>query len=120
MYKHLFRATLWLIGIMGILALWIVDAQEINKDIVLEATSTAVNQTLKINKYFANAYTVYRWDGNPVENLTSDTTHTYTWAWTYTITLLTTADRWTFSDVSKPLVPINGTTTTCVKITYMP
>jgi hypothetical protein len=30
------------------------------KDILLEATSTAANQTLKINKYFANAYTVDR------------------------------------------------------------
>ena len=28
------------------------------KDIILQATSTAANQTLKINKYFANAYTV--------------------------------------------------------------
>ena len=30
----------------------------VNKDIKLEATSTAADQTLKINKYFANAYTV--------------------------------------------------------------
>ena len=59
----------------------------VNKDIVLEATATSVNQTLKINKYFANAYTVDRWDGNPVQNLTANTTHTYTSAGTYNIIL---------------------------------
>ena len=30
------------------------------KDIVLQATATAANQALKINKYFYNAYTVDR------------------------------------------------------------
>ena len=30
----------------------------VNMDIVLEATATEADQTLKINKYFANAYTV--------------------------------------------------------------
>ena len=88
-------------------------------NIILEATSTAANQTLKINKYFANAYTVDRWDGT-TWNLTADTTHTYASAWTYTITLSTTADRWTFSENSKTLVPMSGTTMTWVKITYMP
>jgi hypothetical protein len=28
--------------------------------IILEATATAANQTLKINKYFSNSYTVDR------------------------------------------------------------
>ena len=89
------------------------------KDIVFEVTATEANQTLKINKYFKNAYTVYRWDGES-ENLTADTTHEYTTAWTYTVILSTTANRWTFQDVRKPLVPKNGTTMTWVKITYMP
>ena len=30
------------------------------KDIIIEATATAANQTLTINKYFDNAYTVDR------------------------------------------------------------
>jgi hypothetical protein len=29
-----------------------------NEKIALDATTTAANQTVKINKYFANAYTV--------------------------------------------------------------
>ena len=106
-------------GLMGTLAIWVVNAQEINKDIVIEATSTAANQTLKINKYFSNAYTVDWWDGT-TWNLTADTTHEYSTPWTYPITLSTTANRWTFQNVSKPLVPTNGTTMTWVKITYMP
>ena len=90
-------------------------------DIILKATATKSGQTLAMNKYFANAYKVYRWDGNS-ENLISDTTHTYTWAWTYTIILSPAewVDRWTFQNVTKPLVPINGTTMTWVKIVYMP
>ncbi len=92
----------------------------VNMDIVLEATSTEANQTLKINKYFANAYTVDRWDGT-TWNLTADITHTYATAGTYPITLsLSWADRWTFQNVSKPLVPQAGTTMTWVKVTYMP
>jgi hypothetical protein len=38
----------------------VVNAQEVNKDIIIEATATADGQTLKINKYFNNAYTVDR------------------------------------------------------------
>ena len=122
MYKHLIKSALCLLGLMGTLAIWVVNAQEINKDIVLEATSTAANQTLKINKYFANAYTVDWWDGSPVQNLASDTTHTYSIASGYTITLsLSWAGRWTFrANYYYPLVPKNGTTMTWVKITYMP
>ena len=89
------------------------------KDIVLEVTATEANQTLKINKYFKNAYTVYRWDGES-ENLTADTTHEYTTAWTYTVILSTTANRWTFQDVGKPLVPKAGTTVTDVKVVLIP
>ena len=123
MYKHLFRAMLWLIGLMGTLSLWVVNAQsEPSKDIVIEATATEANQTLTINKYFANAYTVSRCDGCETSTLSSDTWHTYEEPWTYTITLSLTgwATRWTFQNVSKPLVPQNGTTMTWVKIAYMP
>jgi hypothetical protein len=31
---------------------------KVNKNIILEATATAANQTIIINKYFGNAYTV--------------------------------------------------------------
>lgn len=31
---------------------------DVNKDIIIQATATEANQTLTINKYFANAYTV--------------------------------------------------------------
>ena len=124
MYKHLIRTTLWLIGIMGILSLWVVNAQsEPSKDIVIEATATAADRTLRINKYFANAYTVSRCDGCEISTLSSDTIHTYEEPWTYTITLSLTgwADRWTFNERNnKPLVPQNGTTMTWIKITYMP
>ena len=96
------------------------DTATNSKDIVLEATSTASNQTLKINKYFANAYTVDRWDGSLTQDLTGDTVHTYSVASGYTITLSTTADRWTFKNVYKPLVPTNWTTVTDVKIVSMP
>ena len=121
MKKHFLKVALWLMGLMGTLAIWVVNAQEINKDIVLQATSTAANQTLKINKYFANAYTVNRWDGSS-ETLSSDTTHTYATAWTYTITLSLTwwAERRRFVYVTKPLVPVAWTTMTWVKITSMP
>ena len=98
------------------------DACILNKDIVLQATATAANQKLKINKYFANAYTVDRWDGT-TGNLTADTTHTYSTAWTYTITLsLSWADRWTFKNQTsdQPLVLSNWTTMTWVKIVFMP
>jgi len=90
------------------------------KDIVLEATATEANQTLKINKYFTNAYTVDRWDGI-TGNLTSNTSHTYSRSWTYIIALSTTSNRWTFWSTNyNPLVPKNGTTMTWVKIKYMP
>ena len=123
MKKRLIKSALWLMGLMGTLAIWVVNAQEINKDIVIEATSTEANQTLKINKYFANAYTVDRWDWSPVQNLTSDTTHTYSIASGYIITLsLSWADRWRFEahGFLYPLVSQYGTTVTWVKIVYMP
>ena len=90
-----------------------------DKDIVIQATATEDNQTLKINKYFANDYTVDRWDGT-TGNLTEDTTHTYSASWTYNIILSTTASRRTFTGEYKPLVPSNWTTVTWVKIIYMP
>ena len=93
------------------------------KDIDIEAVATATKKTLKINKYFANAYTVNRWDGSPEEIVSEDKTHTYTWVWKYIITLsfTGTATRRTFkSSVNEWLVPKSGTTMTGVKIIYMP
>ena len=121
MTKNLFYTALWLMGLMGTLAIWVVNAQsEPSKDIVLEATATETGNTLTINKYFANAYTVDWWDGSPIETVSWHKTHTYSAASGYTITLSTTADRWTFGRVIRPLVPKDGTTMTWVKITYMP
>ena len=45
-------------GLQKIQEISIMDTATNSKDIVLEATSTAANQTLKINKYFKSAYTV--------------------------------------------------------------
>lgn len=49
----------------------------INKDIIIQATATESGQTLKINKYFKNAYTVDWGDGSAVQNLTAGIKHTY-------------------------------------------
>jgi len=58
-----------------------VEVFKITEDmIVIETTSTEINQTLRINKYFANAYTVDWGDGSEIEVITADTTHTYTTA----------------------------------------
>lgn len=93
------------------------------KDIVIQATATESGQIVTINKYFANDYTVDRWDGI-TGDLTSNTTHTYSATWTYNITLsLSWADRWTFTnnyDDNKSLVPMSWTTVTWVQIVYMP
>ena len=115
-FTYRFDTTECLLDNTTVYAKW----KEVNpKDIVIEATATQTGQKIKINKYFANAYTVDWWDGT-TWNLTADATHTYTWVRTYTIILSTTANRWTFQNVTKPLVPTNGTTVTWVKVIYMP
>ena len=96
------------------------DTATNSKNIVLQATATEAGQTLKINKYFKNAYTVDWWDGSPIETVSADKTHTYTWTWTYNIILSPATDRWTFQSVNKPLVPTNWTTVADVKIVSMP
>ena len=99
------------------------DEEDYGTAIVLQATATEPDQTLRINKYFTNDYTVDRWDGI-TGDLTSNTTHTYSATWTYNITLsLSWADRWTFTnnyDDNKSLVPMSWTTVTWVQIVYMP
>ena len=99
------------------------DAEDHGTDIILQATATESGQTLRINKYFTNDYTVDRWDGI-TGDLTSNTTHTYSATWTYNITLsLSWTDRWTFTnnyDDNKSLVPMSWTTVTWVQIVYMP
>ena len=93
-----------------------------NGDIQLTAEITAANQTVKINNYFTNTYSVDRGDGSPVVALTADTTHTYTTTGEYQITLsLTgTATRWTFGSIYKPLVPTAGTTANNIYLSTMP
>ena len=92
----------------------------INKDIVIQATSTAANKKIRINKYFANAHIVDRWDGSPVEVVSADRTHTYTWAWTYEIRLSFTwwVDRWMFQSTANGLITFSQMNS--VKITSMP
>lgn len=90
--------------------------------IELKAVVTAANQTVKVNKYFANAHNIDWWDGSPVANHTADTTHTYSAAGTYKIklTLAWWATRWTFVSAAKPLVPTAGTTASNIYISSMP
>ena len=76
--------------------------------IQLTAELTLANQLVTVNKYFANAHTIDWGDGTATANLTANTTHTYTTSGTYTITLALTgiANRWTFTNSSKPWVDI--------------
>ncbi|MDR2564876.1 MAG: YDG domain-containing protein [Bifidobacteriaceae bacterium] len=87
--------------------------------IVLRAEITAGGQQVKLNKYFANGYTVDWGDGTPVEQAPESATgsliHVYDGArdggYKITLTsLLTGEQRWTFRNGSAPLVPKSGTT----------
>jgi len=75
--------------------------------IELTVVVTVPGQVVKINKYFANAYSVNRGDGTTTNNLTSDTSKAYAQAGTYTVmlTLADGANRWTFQDTAKSLAP---------------
>ena len=75
--------------------------------IQLTAEITAANQTVTVNKYFANAHTIDWGDGTPITTLTSDTLHIYATTGTRTITLTFTGgdSRWVFGGLDKPLVP---------------
>jgi len=69
---------------------------------------TAANQTVRVNKYFANNFTVNRGDGSSVVTLTTTgATKTYTSPGTYFIRLQPSgATGWTFQQQnSHPLVP---------------
>ena len=121
--KLFLYAWLLLMWIMG--ALWSWVARAADTDIVIEATSTAANQTLTVTKYFANDYMVDRWDGSPVETVSADKTHTYSTASGNTITLSLTwwADRWRFRNHYRnndQFIPKDWTTVKGVKIVKMP
>jgi hypothetical protein len=91
--------------------------------IVLAATTTSTDQTVTINKYFANDYAVNWGDNTNTETVTAAMQHTYTTAGTHTITLTTTntsSPYWTFSSSNTPLVPKSGTTASNIQITEMP
>jgi PKD repeat protein len=77
--------------------------------IELTAEISSANQTVTLNKYFANAFRVDRGDGSAVQNVTAAITHTYTGAGTYTITLTNTAAnrQWTFQEQYEPFIPID-------------
>jgi hypothetical protein len=74
-------------------------------DIQLTAVISEANQTVVLNKYFANAFTVDRGDGSAVQNVTAAITHTYTGAGIYYITLTKTPARWLFATTLVPLIP---------------
>jgi len=79
-------------------------------DMYLKVITTGPNQTVRINKYFANAFMVNRGDGSPSITLTTTgVTKTYTQSGTYTIALTLTggAERRTFHSnwFHYPLVP---------------
>jgi len=94
-----------------------------DKDIVIQVTATGNStQKIRINKYFANNYTIDWWDWLWGE-ATSTNDHTYSTPWTYTIILSLTwwADRWTFQSSYVALITKNSyTTVTWVLIKYMP
>jgi hypothetical protein len=77
---------------------------EIVFDIQLTAVISEVGQTVKLNKYFSNAFTVDWGDGSTVQSAAA-ITHTYTGAGTYTITLSKATERWTFATPAAPLIP---------------
>lgn len=72
--------------------------------IQLTAVTTGAGQTVTVNKYFANAFSV-DWGDGATGNVTAATGHTYTISGTYTITLTKAGDRWTFQNATTPLIP---------------
>ncbi len=94
-----------------------------NTDIVISIKTTQSNQTLTINKYFSNKYTVNWWDWTKRQEIIEDTTHTYKKAWKYNVILSLTPwyKRRTFDkETRKALIPINYTTIAEAKIISMP
>lgn len=119
--------TEWYVGNKKITEIWkwnekVRPNEYLGSDIVITAEITVANQTVKINKYFANAHSINRWDGGATTNHTADTTHTYTSPGTYEITLSlgSGVSRWTFVYTAKPLVPKSWTTANNVYISKMP
>ena len=55
MKKHFLKATLWLMGLMGTLTIWIVNAQEINKDIKPNDTEV-INVALVVFSILCDAH----------------------------------------------------------------
>jgi len=86
----------------------LIDPSSIQLTVVI----TGAHQTIRVNKYFANAFALDRGDGTSSGNYLTGMTKTYATAGTYKITLSLTggATRWTFilSTTSlPPLVPIS-------------
>ena len=96
---------------------WIEDVS-----IQLTAEITAANQTVTVNKYFANAHTIDWGDGTPVTTLSANTLHTYATTGSYTITLAFTggAGRWTFANSAIPFIPQAGTTANNIVVSSIP
>jgi hypothetical protein len=97
---------------------------KIARPFILEVITSKANQTVTLNKYFGNAYSIDWGDNDSLDPMHFGAeTHTYTAAGTYQIELtskLTTARRWTFTGAFEPLVPLAGTTADTVTVKSMP
>lgn len=127
-----FLIICWLLLIFWYVLIWLIKNND-SKDIVISVNVTAANQTLKINKYFANSYVVDWWDWSKIQKkwikeIDYDWgnreywTHKYKKRWTYTVRLSLSpwAYRWEFSCNSSSLIPEYWTTVSDVKILSMP
>jgi hypothetical protein len=98
--------------------------------IELTVTTTAENQTVTLNKYFANTFNITWGDTNNTSDdgtFTADNiTHTYSAAGTNTYTIRLTPQSnalfgaWAFKSAYVALVPTDGTTASSVVVSYMP
>ncbi|MDR2671715.1 MAG: YDG domain-containing protein [Coriobacteriales bacterium] len=94
--------------------------------IEISVTTDTADQTVCLNKYFANAFDV-AWDDTDTSQdgpVTQTITHTYASAGTYTIRLISQTyaryQAWTFNLDSIPLISKYETSATNVAVSFMP
>ncbi|MDR2620662.1 MAG: YDG domain-containing protein [Propionibacteriaceae bacterium] len=93
--------------------------------IELTVQTDAPDQTVRLNKYFANAFDVNWGDGTDSQQLTTSTIHTYAAAKTYTVRLISRVDAryqaWAFAVYNiDPLVSKSWTDAVSVTVSFMP
>ncbi|MDR0859435.1 MAG: PKD domain-containing protein [Candidatus Peribacteria bacterium] len=94
-------------------------AFDASTDIQLTAVISEAGQTVTLNKYFANVFSV-DWGDGTTGDVTTGITHIYTAPDTYPITLTKITPRWTFTGENIPLIPTTGTTSSNVYVSSMP